>query len=56
MKHVDRAAIKVEIDHLHQIGDKADTGIGQGISRRIEQLEKKLDSAPEPRDERRKAA
>lgn len=53
MKHehsIDRAAIKVEIDHLHQIGDKADTSIGQGISRRIEQLERKLDSGTKPRE------
>jgi len=48
----DRAAVKVEIDRLLQIETEADTSIGQGISRRIRQLEIKLEANPKLSNER----
>jgi hypothetical protein len=42
-QNTDRSAIKVEIDRLHQIESKVDSSIGRGITRRISELEKKLE-------------
>jgi hypothetical protein len=43
MRNTDRSAIKVEIDRLHQMESKVDGSIGHGITRRISELEKKLE-------------
>lgn len=42
-QNTDRSAIKIEIGRLHQIESKVDSSIGHGITRRISELEKKLD-------------
>jgi|GEM_PF-1647664 len=42
-QHTDCAAIKIEIDRLHQVKSKVDSSIGQGVTRRIGELEKKLE-------------
>lgn len=42
-QNTDRTAIKVEIDRLHHVKSKVDSSIGQAITRRIEELEKKLE-------------
>ncbi len=41
-QNTDRTAIKVEIYRLHQIESKVDSSIGHGITRLINELEKKL--------------
>ncbi len=43
-RNTDRTAIKIEINRLHQLENKVDSGIGHGITRRIRELEKKLDA------------
>lgn len=42
-RNTDRAAIKVEIDRLRHIEGKVDSSIGQGVTRRILELELRLE-------------